>query len=127
MKLYYTKAELDSAYNRVRELPKEDIDAINIVLLHALRIGRLTNMLYDFGSTISRWDFMQIPEMRGHYHFNLHDPESDFIDAVEKTVIQVDKEDIKDSMHEVPPILQRRSGRYPWGQSVNDEDPNKGV
>lgn len=126
MKLHYTKEELTSAYERVRKLSKEDIDAINIVLLHALRIGRLMNVLYDFGSAISRWDFMQIPEMRSTI-INFHDPESDFIDAVEKAAIQVDKEDTKDSVCEVPPILPRRSGRYPWGQSVNNENPNKEV
>jgi hypothetical protein len=41
------------------------------------------------------------------------------------SIINGDKEDTKDPVCKVPPILPRRSGRYPWGQSTNVEDSNK--
>lgn len=91
MKLHYTKEELASAYERVRKLPKEDIDAINTVLCHLLRIGNLMLALYDLNSAIRRYDFTQTMG-KEYQSVRFHDPESDFIDAVEKAVIQVDKE-----------------------------------
>jgi hypothetical protein len=121
MKFHYSKEELASAYERVRKLSKEDIDAIDIVLLHSLRIGNLVGVVGDLNSAIRRWDFMQMVEEKAYPSVVSHDSESDFIDAVEKAVIQVNKEDTKDSVHDVPPILPRRSGRYPWGQSTNIE------
>ena len=94
MKFSFTKEELDSAYERVSKLPKEDIDAINIVLWHSLRIGRLMDTVGNIDRALGYWRLV-------YKH-------------------REDKEDI-------PPILPRRSGRYPWGQSVNDEDHNKEV
>lgn len=92
MKFSFTKEELDSAYERVSKLPKEDIDAINTVLCHCLRTGNLMLALYDLNSAIRRYDFEQMME-KEYPSGEFHDPESDFIDAVEKAVIQVDKED----------------------------------
>lgn len=95
MKFSFTKEELDSAYERVSKLPKEDIDAINMVLWHSFRIGRLMDTVSDINRALGYWRLV--------YKYKENN----------------------NSVCEVPPILPRRSGRYPWGQSVNDEDPNK--
>lgn len=55
MKFSFTKHELDSAYERVSKLPKEDIDAINIVLWHSLRIGRLMDTVNDINRALRYW------------------------------------------------------------------------